>query len=183
MKKLSIEEIIKTLPAKDNARIGNRKVRTKVLYIRGLATGISADGKIIEQKTMKELGITNFDGQNKLNAGRDILILGIRVLFDTTAGITAKTALWKSEAPAAFKNGHLVINQQGSGDLFDNPIGPFAQYNAAIAVEDQFKAVAPFWLRQQVEFTIQILTAGAVAVDQAFSVEFDCLEVTDEAAS
>ncbi|MXN90161.1 hypothetical protein GR160_02895 [Flavobacterium sp. Sd200] len=183
MKKYSIQEIMETLPVKDVAVIAGRKVRTKVLYIAGLAATMSPDGQIIEQSTKKEVGVTNFDAGNKLNAGRDLLVLGVRILFDTTAAVTVKTASWKSEAPANFKNGQLVINQQGSGDLFNNPIGPFAQYNAAIAVEDQFRAVSPFWIRQLSEFSIQFLLAGAGAADQAFRVELDCLEITDASVS
>jgi hypothetical protein len=183
MNKYSISEVMATLPTKDNSELAGRKVRRKIFYIAGLAATMAADGQIIEQKTNKEVGITNFDGGTKLNAGRDILVLGIRVLFDTTSGVTPKTATWLSAAPANFKNGHLIINQQGSGDLFDSPIGPFAQYNAAISIEDQFGAVAPFWLRQQVEYKFQMLLAAAAAADQAFRLELDCLEVTDKAAS
>jgi len=183
MKKYSIEEIIKSLPAKDNAMLGRRKVRSKVFYIAGLATAISSDGQLIEQKTIKEVGVTNFDGGNKLNAGRDVLVLGLRVLFDTTADVNVKTASWKSEAPANFKNGELVINQDGSGNLFEGPIGPLAKYNAAIPAEDEFRVVAPFWIRSNVVFKLQALLAGAVAANQAYRLELDCLEVVDEASA
>ena len=183
MKKYSIQEIVQTLPPKDNARIGSRKMRSKVFYLAGLATAINSEGQLIEQKTNKEVGVTNFDGGNKLNSGRDVLVLGIRILFDTTANVTVKGATWKSEAPINFKNGELVISQDGSGNLFEGPIGPLAKYNAAIAAEDEFRTVAPFWIRSNVVFKLQALLAGAAAADQAYRLELDCLEVVDEASA
>jgi hypothetical protein len=178
MKKYSIAEIIATLPQKGNPVLNGRKVRSKVLYIAGTATAnISPTGQLIEQKTLKEVGVTNFDGGNTLNKGRDLLVVGLRILFDTTADVTPKTASWKGEAPANFKNGELVISQDTN--LFEGPIGPYAKYASSLSAEQEFKAVAPFLITSEVPFNIQVQLAAAAAANQAFRLELDCLEFMD----
>ena len=155
------------------------KVRRKVYYIAGLAANLPSDRKLIQQKTDKEEAITNFDGGNKLNAGKNLLVVGLRMLFDITATVTPQTATWLSAAPANFKNGELKISQQGEGDLFDNPILPFSKYNASIATEDEFQAVVPFLIRPNVQFDITVLLAGETAADQAYRLELDCVELIE----
>ena len=98
----------------------------------------------------KKLGFTNFDGGNKLNKGRSILITGVRILWDTTAAVTILGALWKSEAPAVFKNGEFKVGTLAAGDIFENPILPFSKYNAALSVEEEIKPVVPFMIPEDV---------------------------------
>lgn len=187
MEKLTVKDAVAFIP---NAQQGNgvsvtsingakMKVRRKVMYLAGLAASLPSDGQLIEQKTNKEIGITNFDGGNKLNKGRNLLVTGVRILFDTTASVAVKTATWLSAAPANFKNGELVISQDGSGNLFENPIGPFCKYNASIPTEDEFQTVVPFFIREDVSFKIQALLAGAAAADQAYRLELDCVEFVE----
>ncbi len=182
MKKLDVKDALALLAS---AQAGNgvpemygKKVRRKVFYIAGLGADLAGkNNQLIEQKTNKEIGVTNFDAGNKLNKGRDLLVVGLRILFDTTAAVTVKGAGWKSEAPAAFKNGELVIFQEnGAGNLFEGPIGPISKYNASIATEDEFSAVVPFLIKSDVPFFIQMLLAGNAAADQAYRVELDCIE-------
>jgi hypothetical protein len=158
----------------------NTKVRTKVIYYAGLGTELAARAnEVIDQTTQKSVGITNSDGQNKLNAGRSYMVTAIRVLFDTTASVTVKTALWKSEAPAAFKNGEIVVYQSGSGNLFESGIGPLAKYASSLSVEQEFVPITPFLIRPDTEYGIRLNLAGATAADQAYKIEFYGYEFTD----
>lgn len=184
MKKQEIFAAINMLQA---AQEGNgtsvmfgKKVKRKVMYIAGLGANLaSKNGHIIDQATQKLVGTTNFDGGNKLNTGRSLLVTGIRILFDTTSGVTIATAVWKGEAPAVFKNGEFKISQDGTGDLLENPIGPFAKYGSSIPTEVEFAAVVPFIIRPDAPFYIQLLTAGAAGADQAFRIELDCVEFVE----
>lgn len=155
------------------------KVRRKVYYIAGLAANLPSDRKLIQQKTDRDVAITNFDGGNKLNAGKNLLVIGVRMLFDVTTDVTPDTATWLSAAPANFKNGELKISQQGDSDLFDNPILPFSKYNASIATEDEFQSVVPFLIRPNVAFDITVNLAGETAANQAYRLELDCVELIE----
>lgn len=188
MEKLTVKDAVAFIPNAQNgngvsvttmSNGGKYKVRKKIFYIAGLAAELGSEGQLIEQKTNKEVGITNFDGGNKLNKGRNLLVIGARMLFDTTASVAVKTATWLSAAPANFKNGELVISQDGTGNLFENPIGPFSKYNASIATEDEFQTVVPFLIREDVTFKIQALLAGAAAADQAYRLELECIEFVE----
>ncbi|RDI07049.1 hypothetical protein [Flavobacterium sp. AG291] len=183
MKQLTLQEAMNFLPLVTNgngvALNGSFKAKSKVLYIAGLGADLAANNNnIIIQDTKKKIGLTNFDGGNKLNKGRSILITGMRILWDTTVDVTPLTALWKGEAPAAFKNGEFKVGTLAAGDLFESPINPFAKYNAATSVEDEIKPVVPFMIPEDVEFYIQLIPAAAAAVDQAYRIEFDCIEFT-----
>ncbi|MEE1897091.1 hypothetical protein V1389_02010 [Flavobacterium rakeshii] len=188
MEKLTVKDAVAFIPNAQNgngvsvttmSNGGKYKVRKKIFYIAGLAAELGSEGQLIEQKTNKEVGITNFDGGNKLNKGRNLLVIGVRMLFDTTASVAVKTATWLSATPANFKNGELVISQDGTGNLFENPIGPFSKYNASIATEDEFQTVVPFLIREDVTFKIQALLAGAAAADQAYRLELECIEFVE----
>lgn len=184
MKKLDITTALSYVQAVKEgngvASTNGVKARARVMYITGLGANLQAKNQqLLEPKTDKEIGITNFESGNILAKGRNLLVIGIRILFDTTADVTVLTALWKSEAPAAFKNGELVINQDGTGDLFNGPIGPIAKYSSSIPTEDEFRAVIPFMIRENARFTFQALLAGNAAANQAYRLELDCIEFTD----
>lgn len=188
MRDLSIQEAMSFIPyvqeGKGVAIKDGQKARSKVFYIAGLGVELAGkDGQLIEQSTKKETGITNFDGTNKLNSGRRILVTAIRVLFDTTAAVTPKTANWKSEAPSVFKNGDIIVGTTAAGNIFDHPIGPLAKYASSLSVEQEFKQITPFMIMDNVEYSIKILLSGVAAVDQAFRVEFDAIEFTSETAA
>lgn len=172
--------LLSQIKAGENAPVQyGKKIKHKVVYIAGLAANLPADGNLVKQATDKAIGITNLDGGNKLNNGRHLLVVGMRILFDTTASTTPTTATWLSAAPANFKNGEIEISQQGGGTLYEGPIGPLHGYNASVAPEDQFRAVVPFLIRPGVEFFIKAFLASAGAADQAYRLELDCIEFVD----
>ncbi|ALM50316.1 hypothetical protein AMR72_16345 [Flavobacterium psychrophilum] len=183
MKSLSLSEATAFLPLVEAgngvATIGGVKAKTKVFYIAGLGTDLAAkNNELIDQATKKENGVTNFDGSNKLNKGRQILVTAIRILFDTTAATPVKEAGWKSEAPAVFKNGTFKVGTSAAGDIIENPVGPFAKYSSSLSVEQEFKQVVPFMIPEEVEYYIQLIPAGNAAADQKYRIEFDAIEFT-----
>ena len=186
MKNLSLPEIIQLIPGIER---GNgvsltpqgKKVRRKIYYVAAItgSSDITPDGRLIEASTQKAIGRTNFDKGNLLNDGRSFLVTGIRMLFDTTADITKLTATYKNEAPAQFKNGELKISQEGSGDLFHNPISGFVKNDLSLSEDQEFEAVVPFLIRPNVPFDIQTLLAGAATAGQAVRLEMDGYEFVD----
>ena len=183
MKKIDIKQAVDFLmqinQGQNTPELYGKKAKRKVMYIAGLALNLPSNGDLIRQSTDKQIGLTNFDGANKLNAGKHLLVVGLRWIFDTTGSVTPTTATWLSAAPANFKNGEMEISQQGGGTLFESPIGPLSGYNAAITPEDQFTAVVPFLIRPGVEFFIKAFLASAAAADQAYRLELDCIEFVD----
>lgn len=183
MKQLTLQEAMNFLPmvtaGKGVALNGDYKAKSKVLYIAGLGADLSGNNNnIILQETKRKNGYTNFDGGNKLNKGRSILITGIRILWDVTAAVTPLTAVWKGDAPPAFKNGEFKVGTLAAGDIFDNPINPFSKYASSLSVEQEIKPVVPFMIPEDVEFYIQLIPAVAAAADQAYRIEFDAIEFT-----
>ncbi|WP_417350314.1 hypothetical protein [Flavobacterium alkalisoli] len=160
----------------------NKKVRRRILYAAGItgSSDITSDGQFIQASTNPEIGRTNIDKGNQLNDGRSFIVTGVRMLFDTTtASVTKLTATYKDEAPIAYKNGELKINQDGSGDLFLNPISAFVKNNGALSSDEEFSPVVPFLLRSGTPFTIQALTAGSATAGQAVRIEIDGYELVD----
>jgi len=159
-----------------------KKARRKVYYVAAITgtSDITSDGRLIEPSTNPEVGRTNFDKGNSLNEGRSFLVTGIRMSFDTTtSSVTKLIATYKDDAPVAFKNGELKISQDGSGDLFNNPISPFVKNNAALSADQEFSPVVPFLLRSNVPFNIQTLLAGSATSGQAVRLELDGYELVD----
>lgn len=186
MKKLSLPEVIQLIPGIER---GNgvsltpqgKKVRRKTFYVAAItgSADITPDGRLIEPSTKKEIGRTNFDNGNMLNDGRSFLVTGMRMVFDDTAAVTKLTATYKKEAPAPYKNGELKISQEGSGDLFNNPISPYVKNDLSINEDKTFEPVVPFLIRPNVPFDIQTLTAGAAAAGVAVRLELDGYEFVD----
>jgi hypothetical protein len=183
MKQLTLQEAMGFLPlvsaGKGVALNGGFKAKSKILYVAGLGAELAAkNNNLIEQSTVKKTGFTNFDGSNKLNKGRSILITAVRILFDVTVDVTPLVAVWKGDAPSVFKNGDLKVGTLASGDLFEFPIGPLAKYSSSLSVEQEFRPVVPFMIPEDVEFYIQMVLAGNAGVNQAYRVEFDAIEFT-----
>lgn len=168
---------------RQNAQGVAERARSKVFYIAGIGSEIAVNNnELITPGTKKILGTSNFDVGNSLNAGRNILVLGVRILFDVTANVTPLTAAWQSTAPVAFKNGELVITQDGSpGNLLEMPMSVLSKYSGSINTEDDFRAIVPFIIRETSPFKFHVNLAGAADAGLAWRLEFDCVEFTNAA--
>lgn len=152
-----------------NLKVGGRDAKTRTFYIRGNAKDKGGRFSVIEQSTNKKVGITNFDGGNKLNAQRDIIILGIKVSFDTVAD-SLENANFKSDAPVAFRNGELRLIQDKV--LFDNPISVMCNKEVANVTPDgAFYKIHDTMILSQKEFDIEIELPKPIAADCYYNIE------------
>lgn len=160
-------------------KIGKFRGRSTTRYIAGDATALAANnGSTILPGTLKAVGTTNFEKGNVLPTGTQLLVTGIRTLYDTTGAATVLTADWAEVAPVCFKNGELTISQKGQGTLFSASGTDVTNFKASTGNDDDFRDVVPFLIRDEAEFEIVFSTAGAVTAS-LYKVELRCVQLTD----
>lgn len=124
----SIAGVVAALKAKATTggvpRVGQLELTDKTLYLQFNAAGQAGIINLVDVNTKREIGITNLDG-NKLNAGRDYVIDGVRILLGTTKSASVKNEAW-SEAfiaalPPAIQNAEIRI-KQGGFVILDMPV-------------------------------------------------------------
>lgn len=153
--------------------IGNRKFKNRGHYFRGFLNQLTS-GQLVLPSNIQSTGVTSVN-QDKLPAGIEFVVTGVRVLFDTTTGIQAgagvKGCSWKSAAPPAALNGDLIIKQ--TDELLKAPLTQFIPFNVGTPTSnvDTIVEIAPIVLRDSVAFEINFELAGAAAVDQAYNLE------------
>jgi hypothetical protein len=138
----------------------------RTLYIAVPIKGQGGTIDVVDSNTKREVGVTNLDG-NKLNAGRDYVIDGVRVLIDNSNSATLSSAAWSfsniDSFPVAFQNAELVIEQDGNV-LVDMPMTDLADGNGY----EKFREISTMPLiRSNLEFTIKIVYAKGVSVSSA----------------
>lgn len=156
-------------------KLGGIALTDRTVY---LAVPIKAQGgtiDIVDVNTKREVGVTNLDG-NKLNAGRDYVIDGVRVLVDSSNATDIKKGTW---IPAnginldpAFLNAEFVLEQDGHA-LIDMPITDLAGEGDA---QNLFREISTSPLiRSNMEFTMKIVYPKGVSVDAvtAHNVRFE----------
>lgn len=149
-----------------------KTTKSTTRYIAGVGSEVTAkSGVVLEAGTKKEVGITNFETGDVLPAGVHFLVTEARILFDTTADVTPKTAVWKGTAPAPWMNGELIVSQDGAGRLFETSISDLTNSKASASNDDDFREIIPFMLRPEINFSIQANLAGAGG-NEAYKVEF-----------
>jgi hypothetical protein len=177
--KLTVEETLMWMnQAKGGSlpNINGQVLKTGTKYINGLAANIEG-GRLIVEGTVKKVGTTNFPKGNMLDEGVNYLVTGVRLLMDTTTGVTLASAAWKSEAPANWKNGELTISQTGAGKLFDSPITDVANSKIATSNDDDFRDVIPFVIRGGAAFEIEVVLGTGAVADQAYRLELRVTEI------
>jgi hypothetical protein len=170
--KNEIEQIV-TSVGSGNFEIGGRKVRRKVIYVNADVSAKSGTFQLVEQKTDKEVGITNLDGGNQFAKDRDVIITAVRIGVDTTTA-SPKAGVYRSLPTAALQNGELRIKQDG--ELFSSPIGVLANQGVATNVEDNFFKIAPTYLKAQTAFQFEIETPAAIGATTSLQLMLDVIE-------
>ena len=175
--------LYKTIDQKTgSSKFNGETAKTKVVYIAGKGSDITGNnGELITSTTDREVGITNFDSGNKLNKGRNLQVVGMRLLYDDTADVAPREATWGKAPTAPFLNGELEFHQNKL--LSTNTVTSIARAGADIAVEDSFVGVIPFVLRSEVEFYIRLKSAGAIQANHAWRLELLTVEFTEEGVS
>ena len=139
----------------------------KTIYLNVVATGHGGTVDLVDANTVRDVGITNLDG-NKLNAGRDYVIDGIRLLNGgTTANIKGES--WVQDVlgnyPGALQNAEFILEQDGNV-LIEMPISDIVDGTGF----DKFRSISTNPLiRSNLEFTMKIaypkgqtISSGAV---------------------
>lgn len=183
MKNPNLEEILVFLGAtgddKSLAKVGNRRARSVTKYYADLASNLAAEnGSTVVSGTKKITGQTNFENGNVIPKNTYLVVVGVRVLFDTPAAAAAlNTRTWKNEAPANWKNGEMTITQSGQGVLFNSSITDVTNWKASTGNDDDFREVQPFIIRPESDFDINFKLAAGDTAHQAFKYELRCIEM------
>lgn len=162
---MNLQEILAFVGAtpgdKSIPQISGLDTKSVTKYVAGANTVLASNsGQAILPTTLKAFGVTNFADASKMPAGIDFLVTGVRLLFDVATD--PLVAVWKTETPAAFKNGEVTISQGKT--LFNAAGTDCSNSKVATSNTDDFREVVPFTLRGGVEFNILLNTVGAMPV-------------------
>ena len=179
-----LEAAVAVIKAKHNQNKGGATVQgtavtDKTIYIATSVKGAGGIIKLIDVNTKKEVGVTNIDG-NKLNAGRDYVIDGARVFFDS-GNANVRNADWKDDIPAELLNSEIKIKQDNQL-LFDMPISDltdriYGSGGVVIGGSNMFRDIStsPI-IRTEEEFEIELEFPKGVSmsssVEASLRVEF-----------
>lgn len=158
-RKQELASAVATLKAKNTQggepKIGQVGLIDKTIYIGFETTGKAGIMKVVDVNTKRLVGITNLDG-NKLDAGRDYIIDGARILFGNDND-PVEAQNWQSgrTCPDALKNAEIRI-LQGSKVIFDMPVSDLI-YNESASGITEFRSVStsPLLVSNK-EFEIEI---------------------------
>ena len=124
-RKQELASAVATLKAKNTQggepKIGQVGLTDKTIYVGFETTGKAGTMKVVDVNTKRIVGVTNLDG-NKLDAGRDYIIDGARILFGSdNEAIGAQNWQGGQSCPDVLKNAEIRI-LQGSRVVLDMPI-------------------------------------------------------------
>ena len=160
--------------------INGYRGKTVTKYMAGtLASLASNNGNTIVAGTTKAVGVTNFEKGNVLPSTKQLLVVGVRCLFDVTAAVTVNDANWDGPIPVALANGEFEISQKGQGTLFTSPGTDVSNFKASTGNDDDFRDVVPFLLRSETEFNMTFSANGAFAAAGVYRIELRCIELTE----
>ena len=160
--------------------VAGRIIKSSTKYIAGLTAGLGQNnGQLILPSTVPAVGTTNLPKGNMLPKGINYLVTGVRILFDTTTGVTLASAGWKSEAPVNWKNGEFKISQNGAGNLFETSGTDVTNFKASTSNDDDFRDIVPVLIRAESAYELQAALATGSTTDQAYKVELRVIEIVE----
>ena len=166
---------VSTLKAKENSgipHVGKVALTDKTLYLNVNVKGQGGTIQLIDVNTKREVGVTNLDG-NKLNAGRDYIIDGIRVLKGSTAAASVKAEVYVTTGNLveALQNAEIRI-KQGGNILVDMPMSDLYNGNS----NEIFRNISTSPLivsNQEFEFEIEYPKGVAVSGAADLNIRFE----------
>ncbi len=170
MKTLTLEDVVRVIGSiqpsgteeKSLPLINGRRVKNKTYYIAGDSTKLANNGgEALLPSTVKTTGVTNFPSGGQLSKGVYFMCTGVRILFDIVVLTDPTLATWASTAPVAWKNGELIIGQDGQPSLFEAPGTDVTNFKASTGNDDDFREISGFLIQPQKQISIKALTAGA----------------------
>lgn len=159
---------VATLKAKGRngiPHLGRVALMDKTLYLNINIKGHAGTISLVDVNTKREVGVTNLDG-NRLNAGRDYIIDGIRILRGTTGSSSVKSEYYDTTGAIdpAFMNAEIRLKQDGN-ILIDQPISDI--YNPR-AINEVFRSLSTSPLvKSNMEFELDIEYPKGVSVSAA----------------
>ncbi len=149
----------------------------KVYYLNSKVTNASNTISLIDSKTVKLAGLTNFDG-NVIGLGKAFPISGMRVLY-TTSGRNEGSADWQNNErlPAELQNAVLTL-KQGKNVLVSLPLTDLQNFRMKefrmIATLPVLRDKEPFEL--EIEMPKDAPLATSAGKESFFRVEFKGVE-------
>lgn len=167
-RKTQLLSAVSTLKAKDQGgvpHVGRVALTDKTLYLNVNVKGQGGTIALIDVNTKREVGVTNLDG-NRLNAGRDYIIDGVRVLKGTTAAASVKTENYAQTGAldTALQNAEIRIKQNGN-ILLDMPISDL--FNPASTAEVFRNISTSPLIQSNMEFEFEIEYPKGVSISGA----------------
>jgi hypothetical protein len=144
--------------------VGRVALTDKTLYLNVNVKGQGGTIALIDVNTKREIGVTNLDG-NRLNAGRDYIIDGVRVLRGTTASANVRSEKYSQSTALeeALQNAEIRIKQNGN-ILLDMPMSDIYNQNS----NELFRNISTSPLIQSnMEFEFEIEYPKGVSVSPA----------------
>ncbi|WP_395043159.1 hypothetical protein [Flavobacterium sp.] len=148
------------------------KITDGTYYLNVDASGMSGIVNLVDNKTKKEVGVTNFDG-NMLNRGRELSIRALRLLF-TSKGTDVKNG--------DYQNGTSLIPElqnaelhfiQGDNKLISLPLTDLQRFNQV----DFRSLITNALVKSQEEFQIQLEFPKGVSVPAATATKLNLLRI------
>lgn len=160
--------------------VNGRVIKSATKYVAGLTAGLGQDnGQLVKASMTPAVGLTNLPKGNILPKGVNYLVTGLRILFDTTAGVTLANAQWKSEAPVCWKNGEFKINQNGAGNLFETSGTDVTNFKASTSNDDDFRDIVPVLIRSEAIYELQAALGAGSTANVAYKVELRVVEIVE----
>jgi hypothetical protein len=166
---------VATLKGKGNngiPHVGRVALTDKTLYLNVSVKGQSGTIQLIDVNTKREVGVTNIDG-NKLNAGRDYIIDGMRILKGSLAVANVKADKYVATGllPEALQNAEIRL-KQGGNVLIDQPVSDLFNGSA----NELFRNISTSPLivsNQEFEFEIEYPRGVSVPADAEFNIRIE----------
>ncbi|WP_158728629.1 hypothetical protein [Flavobacterium sp. I-STPA6A] len=167
-RKTQLLSAVSTLKAKEQGgvpKIGRVSLTDKTLYLNVNVKGQGGTIALIDVNTKREVGVTNLDG-NRLNAGRDYIIDGMRVLRGTTGASNLRNENYSQTGSLdqALQNAEIRIKQNGN-ILLDMPMSDI--FNPASTAEVFRNISTSPLIQSNMEYEFEIEYPKGVSVSAA----------------
>ena len=145
--------------------VGVVALTDKTLYLNVNVKGQGGTIALIDVNTKREVGVTNLDG-NRLNAGRDYILDGVRLLRGVTNSVNVRSEKYSQTGvlEEALQNAEIRIKQNGS-ILLDMPMSDI--WNPASTTEVFRNISTSPLIRSNMEYEFEIEYPKGVSVSAA----------------
>jgi hypothetical protein len=141
-------------------------------------SGASGIFPLMDSNTKKSVGVTNFDG-NKLNAGRHLVIDGIKI-EKATSGTTRETAQFSGNTvlPAELSNTEFRVEQKGliPIDIPTTEVNQRGEYIFGVHYRD-FSTAPVLVASEEIGMFLQFPAGVTAPAGTIIRISFDCHQI------